>query len=108
VGRGYIDGLQMQWVSGTALTVSSGAAYIEGSAAVLNAPSAIPKTSLSLTASTWYHVYLYDNAGTPAVELVTTAPAAAYNGTARSKTGDTSRRYLGSVKTDSSGSIFNF
>jgi hypothetical protein len=105
---GYIDGLQMQWVSGTAFTISSGAAYIEGAGTVLRATSAIAKTGLSLSASTWYHVYLYDNAGTPDVEIVTTAPATSYNGTARSKTGDTSRRYVGSIKTNASGGIFGF
>jgi hypothetical protein len=105
---GYIDGLQMQWVSGTALTVSSGAAYIQGSGKALRATSAIAKTGLSLTASTWYHVYLYNNAGTPDIEIVTTAPATSYSGTARSKSGDTSRRYLGSVLTNSSGGLLNF
>ena len=106
--KGYIDGLQMQWVSGTALTLSSGAAYIEGAAAVLNVPSAIAKTGLSLAANTLYHIYPFDNAGTPDFELSTIAPAAPYNGTARSKTGDTSRRYRGSVLTDGSGNIISF
>lgn len=105
---GYIDGLKMVWVSGTALTVTSGSAYIPGTSAVLAAPADIAKTGLSLSASTWYHVYLYDNAGTPAVEVVTTAPAAPYNGTARSKTGNTSRRYVGSVLTDASAAICKF
>lgn len=105
---GYIDGLQMQWVSATAITVASGSAYIAGSARVLRATVDIAKTSLSLSASTWYHVYLYDNAGTPDVEIVTTAPAAPYNGTARIKTGDASRRYLGSVRTGSDTAIYNF
>jgi hypothetical protein len=105
---GYIDGLQMQWVSGTALTVSSGAAYIQGSSKVLRAASAIAKTGLSLTASTWYHVYLYSNAGTPDVEIVTTAPASAYSGTARSKTGDATRRYIGSVAVNASGALVKF
>lgn len=108
IPKGYIDGLQMQWVSGTALTVSTGAAYIEGSGKVLRATSAIAKSGLSLTASTWYHVYLYSNAGTPDIELSTTAPASPYSGTARSKTGDASRRYLGSVQTDAIGNIFSF
>lgn len=106
--KGYIDGLQMVWVSGTALTVTSGAAYIEGASKVLRATADIAKTGLSLSASTWYHVYLYDNAGTPDVEISTTAPAAAYNGTARAKTGDTGRRYVGSFKTDGSGAIYPF
>jgi hypothetical protein len=98
----------MVWVSGTALTVTTGAAYIPSLGKVLRATSDIAKTGLSLTASTWYHVYLYDNAGTPDVEIVTTAPAAPYNGTARAKTGDMSRRYVGSVKTDSGGNILRF
>lgn len=107
-GQGYIDGLKMQWVSATALTVSSGAAFIPALNKCLPVPGAIAKTGLSLTASTWYHVYLWLNAGVPDIEIVTTAPAAAYNGTARAKTGDTSRRYIGSVLTDASGNIWNF
>lgn len=105
---GYIDGLKMVWVSGTALTVSSGAAYIPSLGNVERAASDIAKTGLSLTASAWYHVYLFDNSGTPSVEVVTTAPSATYNGTARTKTGDTSRRYVGSVKTDASSNIIRF
>lgn len=105
---GYIDGLQLQWVSATALTVSSGTAYIEGLGYAYQVASPIAKTSLSLSASTWYHVYLYDNAGTPDFELSTTVPASPYNGTARSKTGDTSRRYVGSILTNASSAITNF
>jgi hypothetical protein len=105
---GYIDGLRMQWVSGTALTVTSGSAYIPGIPGILYASSNIAKTGLSLSASTWYHVYLYDNAGTPDIEIVTTAPAAPYIGTARSKTGDSSRRYVGSIITTPGGAVFAF
>lgn len=107
-GQGYIDGLKMQWVSATALTVSSGAAFIPALNKCLPVPGAIAKTGLALTASTWYHVYLWLNAGVPDIEIVTTAPAAAYNGTARTKTGDTSRRYVGSVLTDASGNLWYF
>lgn len=107
-GQGYIDGLKMQWVSSTALTVSSGAAFIPALNKCLPVPAAIAKTGLALTANTWYHVYLWLNAGMPDIEIVATAPAAAYNGTARTKTGDTSRRYVGSVKTDASGNIYKF
>jgi hypothetical protein len=105
---GYIDGLRMTWVSGTAITVTSGAAYIPSLGRVVRANAAVAKAGLALTASTWYHVYLYLNAGVPDVELSATAPAAPYNGTARTKTGDTSRRYVGSVMTDGSGNVLNF
>lgn len=107
-GLGYIDGLKMVWNSATSLSVTSGAAYIPSLGHVLQSPAMLTLSSLVLTASTWYHVYLYSNAGTPAIECVTTAPAAAYNGTARTKTGDTSRRYIGSVVTDASGNLYNF
>ncbi len=105
---GYIDGLVMTWVNGTALTVTSGAAYIPSLSRVLRAPSDIAKTGLSLSASTWYHVYLFLNGSTPDIEIVTTNPSATYNGTSRSKSGDTSRRYIGSILTDSSGSMYMF
>ena len=107
-GPGYIDGLQMQWVSATAVTVSSGRAYIPSLSYYLDAPNAIALTGLVLTALTWYHLYLYSNAGAPTIECVTTAPAAPYSGTARAKTGDTSRRYIGSIKTDAAGAIIQF
>jgi hypothetical protein len=105
---GYIDGLKMQWDAVDGITVTSGAAYIQSLGRVVRAGANISKAGLSLTASTWYHVYLYLNAGAADVEIVTTAPDAPYNGTARSKTGDTSRRYLGSILTDSAGNIYNF
>lgn len=105
---GVIHGLTLEWVSGTALTVTGGGAHIEGLGRVVAVPSSIAKTGLSLAADTWFHVYLYLNAGTPDVEIVSTAPATSYSGSARSKTGDTSRRYLGSVRTNGSGSIRRF
>lgn len=106
--KGHIDGLKMTWVSGTALTVTTGEAYVEGNTGVVAANSNIAKSSLSLSASTMYHVYLYLNGASPDIEIVTTAPAAAYSGSARSKTGDTSRRYIGSIITTASGSIAKF
>jgi len=108
IPAGYIDGLKMVWNSATSISVTSGTCYIQASSAVISFPSLLTLSGLSLSASTWYHLYGYLNSGTPAIELVTTAPAAAYSGTARSKTGDTSRRYLGSILTDSSGNIYNF
>lgn len=106
---GEICGLQMVWNSGTSITFTSGFAAIQSLGGLLSFPSPITKAGLSLSASTWYHAYGYSNAGTPDVEIVTTAPAAAaFSGSARSKTGDTSRRYLGSLLTDASGNIYRF
>lgn len=104
-GKGHIDGLKLEWVSGTSLRVASGHAFIESLNYAIEVPAAITKSSLVLSASAWYHVYLFDNAGTPDVEIVTSAPATPYSGTARSKTGDASRRYLGSILTNSGGAV---
>lgn len=101
----YISGLLPTWVSATSLSFTPGMAAIESLNTVLNAASTITKSSISLAASTMYHMYLYSNAGTPDVEISTTAPAAPYRGSARSKTGDTSRRYLGTFKSNASSQI---
>lgn len=103
-----ISGLKMVWNSANSLSVTSGAAYISSLGRVVRLDAAVNLAGLVLTASTWYHLYLYLNAGASAVECVTTAPAAPYYGTARAKTGDASRRYIGSLKTDGSGNVFNF
>lgn len=107
IPAGYIDGLKMEWVSGTQIRFTSGSAYIPSLGRALTLAAAVTKTP-TLAASTWYHAYLYSNAGTPDVEVTTTAPDTPYSGTARTKTGDTSRRYIGSFRTDASGSIFRF
>jgi len=101
----YIGGAKMVWNGGTSVSVTSGAMYIQSLAKVVAFPSTLTLSSLSLAASTWHHLYGYLNAGTPAIELSTTAPAAAYSGFARSKTGDTSRRYIGSTLTDGTGAL---
>jgi hypothetical protein len=98
----YISGLQMEWVGAASLKVKSGSACLSDGT-LLELAADVTKASLSLSASSWYHVYLYDNAGTVDVEIVATAPAAPYLGTARAKTGAASRRYLGSVRTKASG-----
>jgi hypothetical protein len=104
----YINGLKITWVSTTAIDIETGAAFVPSLGRVLRVGTKISKTGLSLSASTWYHVYLYESSGAPAVEVVTTAPATAYFGTARAKTADTSRRYLGSILTDGSSNVYKF
>lgn len=107
IPAGYIDGLKMEWVSGTQIRFTSGSAYIPSLGRALALPSALTKT-LTLSPNTWYHNFLYSNAGTSDVETVTTLPDTPYNGTARTKSGDTSRRYIGSFKTGASSMILKF
>lgn len=105
--KGYIDGLRMVWVSATQVQVTAGAAYVPGPKRIAELVSAVTLTP-TLAASTWYHVYLTVSGSAVSVEAVTTAPAAAYSGTARIKTGDSSRRYVGSFLTDSGSAIWRF
>lgn len=105
--KGYIDGARLEYVSGTQIRVTPGAAYVPGPKRIAELAAAVTLTP-SLAASTWYHAYLTVIAGVVGAEASTVAPAAPYTGTARAKTGDTSRRYVGSFKTDASGSIIQF
>ena len=107
LGTDYITGLKLTWAGDDALTIGTGAAYLPAARPIL-VSTAIALTGMTLANSTEYHVYLYDSSGTPAAEYVTTAPAAPYFGTARTKTGDTSRRYIGSFFTDATGDIRYF
>lgn len=101
-GSSYIEGLFLKSIVGTTITIGKGYAALQSTGNNL-AVLADLSVTVSPAANTWYHLYLYDNAGTPALELVTTAPAAPYLGTARSKTGDTSRRYIVSLLGASAG-----
>ena len=104
----YIDGFRMVWNSGTSVTFESGAAVIQSTGSLLRSPTPITKSSLSLPVSAFSHCYAYSNSGTPDIEISSTGPAAAFFGTARSKTGDPTRRYIGSLLADASGQVLNF
>lgn len=107
----FLTGLQLEWLSATGVRIKPGAAYVQSVSTNANnlvkVSANIDKTGLSLSASTWYHLYLYDVSGVATVEVVTTAPTN-YFGTAYQKTADATRRYLGSVRTDASGNIYRF
>ncbi|WP_153065969.1 hypothetical protein [Xanthomonas campestris] len=103
----YIDGMLMEWVSGSSVRVTTGACAIPGVGTVFFS-TAITKAGLVLGASTYYHLYAYLNSGSPDFEISSTAPSAPYSGTARTKNGDTSRRYIGTIKTDASNAVIGF
>ncbi|UIN53627.1 hypothetical protein [Pseudomonas kribbensis] len=103
VSDGYIDGLNPIWNSSNSISVDSGAAFIPGLAKTLKVAAPLTLSGLTLAANTWYYLYLFESAGTAAIELVTTAPAATYFGTARTKTGDTNRRFIAAVRSGASG-----
>lgn len=106
LGYGGLSGMAPKWTSNTVLGCGSGAYYVESLGyAVYAAPADI--TPATPTASSIYHIY-----GTPAgaIEASLTAPVAfaTPTGTARSKSGDASRRYLYSAITDASSHFYQF
>ncbi|HEL4112896.1 TPA: hypothetical protein UM343_003061 [Stenotrophomonas maltophilia] len=105
---GHILGLRMEYVGPASIRVSSGSAWIPSLQQAIEVPAALTLSGLTLAASTWYHLYLYLNGSTPAIEAVTAAPATPYSGTARAKTSDNTRRYIGSFRTNASGQILKF
>lgn len=107
-GVDHINGLTPVWNSANSISITGGSAYIPASGTVITVAGTIVKPSLVTTAATWYHAYLYLNAGVPDVEIVTTGPSAKYSGTSRTKTGDTSRRYLFSLLTGAANTIIRF
>lgn len=107
----HLQGFAPTWASpGTNfnnITFSSGSVWVPGLFKILNFPSAITLPTGTPTANTWYHVYAYDAGGnTPALEAVTTAPSAAYKGTARTKSTSTSHRYIFSLRANASGRLY--
>lgn len=104
---GYISGLQLEWVSTTQVKIKAGSAQIQSTGEIVTLPT---DTTIgpSLSTNTWYYCYLYISSGTPSVECVTTAPATAWFGNARSKTSNTARRYIGAIRTNGSSQIYNF
>jgi hypothetical protein len=101
-----IDGMKLIWNNATSISVGVGRCYAENGD-LISVTSVLTASGLSLSNDTWYHVYVYLSGGTPAVEVVTTAPAA-WKGTAYSKTGAASRRYVGSIRSGGSANVLYF
>lgn len=101
VGPGFISGFRL-YTDGQDVIVGDGIASIPALSypVQLLSPATVEVPN---GANQWYHIYLFVTDGKASVEVVTTAPSTPYSGYARSKAGDTTRRYLGSVRTSGSG-----
>jgi hypothetical protein len=108
-GTAFIEGLLPVWgVGGTSVSVTPGSAYVPGIGRNITVASTLTLSSLSLTINTWYYLYLYLNSGVPSIELSSTVPLDPYCGSARTKTGDTSRRFVAALKSAPDGTLFAF
>lgn len=112
ISPSYIDGLEIKYRTSGSITVGLGSAYLDSLGRLLTVSNVITGSisPVSTTVSgSWQNVYLYDGGGgTAAIEIDTTAPSSPYAGSARTKSGDTSRRYLGSLYCDTGGYLYRF
>lgn len=106
--QGHILGMRPEFVSPTSLRVSSGSVYIPSLGYAIEFPAAVTKGGLAPSGTSHYYMYVFLNGSTPDLEISTTAPAAPYIGSARCKTGDTSRRFIGAALANGSGGFWNF
>ena len=101
----FITGLNIEWSTATAIIVRQGAAYVPSAAGAVTLAADTTISSLATVASTWYYVYLKSD-GT--LEVSSTATTI-YAGYARQKSGDNTRRFLGTIRSNSAGTaIYNF
>lgn len=100
--KSYIDGLDL-YISSTDVTVYPGSAML-ATGEFVEVVNSITKTLPAKTASTFYYVYLFLNAGVPDIEISTTAPTK-YSGKASSKGSDLTRRFLGYYRVTSSSEV---
>jgi len=116
VPNGYINGFTLTYNSVNTLGIAAGQAKDSTNNYTI-APAALSKTTaaswfpgnnggmgtgLSVTASTWYHVFAIINGGNHDVYFDTSLTAA------NKPAGTTAFRYIGSIKTDASGHILPF
>jgi hypothetical protein len=121
-GSSQKEGLLVERVGGQVVRIKEGLAYAPG-AGLLVLEADLSLSGLSLTANTWYYLYLFNNEGTVSVEASLQRPASPYLGNARVKGGgtggvldntnpdtapDDTRRYLRSFRTGTTGQVLRF
>lgn len=101
----YVQGLTSSYLSTTQFKVSAGVAYNYGSDDNQEIASEQTVSVSGAPVSGFLYVYL-TNTGT--IALSQTAPDTPYLGNARYMAGDTSRRYIGTLRTNASNQPYNF
>lgn len=106
VSLGHLYGAEYVWDSSTQLHVAPGEVLVNG--AVLSWGTNITVSGFPLSASTLYYLYLFDNSGTPDIQVSTIAPAWNFDNQYWDQNGDPDFRCLGYFVTDTSGNAWRF
>jgi hypothetical protein len=104
VGNDYITGLAVNVDNNQNVYVAAGRAYVPGLGKVVTLSSNLVSTPTG-TANTFIHVYLTETAGAGSLVFSSDEPVLYGYGTARTRTGDTSQRYVGSVRVGTGANI---
>jgi hypothetical protein len=105
--KGFIDGLRLVYTGRTSVTIEAGSAYLPSVGKVVGMSTDKVITGLSPTASTFHHLYYFESGGVGDIEVSTTVPVLTY-GTVYQKTGDATRRYIGSLLASSGSQFYSF
>lgn len=100
-----IDGFQLQWINSSSIFITAGSCYA-GNGDYIYSPTGVTLNPTTI-AGRWYNVYAYISGTTAAFE-VTLINVSPWKGTAFLKSGDTSRRFIGTILTNPSNQIRNF
>jgi len=103
-----LEGLDFYRSAAGTIKVGVGRAFIPSLSKTLLVNTELTLTLSGLTADTLYHIYLYSNSGVPTVEASSTAPVLYQAPSCYQKTGDNSRRYIGSFLALSATDCYKF
>lgn len=103
----FISGLIVTKGTGNTLNISAGKCYDPSSDSIVTYAGGTGISAGTLGASQWNQVYIYDNAGTAAIQVVNNAdpPSTTYAGTARQGGTGSNRRWIGAFRTNGSSNI---
>lgn len=99
VYRGFIDGLEMEYVSSSSIKVKTGSAWILNGDSTVNLTSDATLSSLAPAAGTFLHIYVNKDISTNLLlaSSSTLSPNPPYFANARARSNNTGFRYVGSI-----------
>lgn len=105
-GASYIEGLEITTGGGTDFYVKPGAAFIPSNNRVIKLASLFQGVTEAI--NDCVYIYLYETNGVGQIEMSYTEPGNEYIGTARTKYGDMSRRFIGMLRVTPDGWFIPF
>ena len=107
LSSGSILGLTMEYLGVASVRLYGGSCHVQSSDVMVQIQTQ-DLTIAGIQPFTAYHLYVDGAGSTPAAVFSTAAPSAPFAGNARSMTGNTARRYIGTVITNASAQIHRF